>query len=296
MGIKRIGIIANIEKEQSAEYTVLLRDWLLARGLQVNLEKHIARKVGSPDGMDRRHLASEVDLIVVFGGDGTILRLAHFIRGIEIPIVGINMGGFGYLTEVNLSEMYCSIERILAGNFEMEKRMMLDVAIKGRDNEIEEQAVLNDVVIGRGNLNRMVELEAFVNDQYLTTFKADGIIVSTPTGSTAYSLSAGGPIVYPKMACMVISPLCPHMLTNRPIILPAEVVVTVRLLTKGPGATVTLDGQIAYDLKTGDTVTICQSPYVTNLISSPLRDYWQILRTKLGWGRLPEGTTNIKPC
>jgi NAD+ kinase len=296
MAIKRIGIIANIDKEKSDEYTLQLRDWLVARGLKVYLEKHIARKAGAPEGMERRHLASEVDLIVAFGGDGTILRLAHFIRGIEIPIVGINMGGFGYLTEVNLSEMYCSLERILAGNFEMEKRMMLDVAIKGRDAEIEEQAVLNDVVIGRGNLSRMVELEAFVNGEFLTTFKADGVIVSTPTGSTAYSLSAGGPIVYPKMACMVISPLCPHMLTNRPIILPADVVVTVKLLTKENGATVTLDGQISYDLKTGDTVTICRSPYVTNLISSPLRDYWEILRKKLGWGRLPEGTTNIKPC
>ncbi len=296
MAIKRIGIIANIEKEQSAEYTVQLRDWLLARGLKVSLEKHIARKAGLEGGMDRRHLASEVDLMVVFGGDGTILRLAHFIRGIEIPIVGINMGGFGYLTEINLSEMFSAIERILAGNFETEKRKMLDVAIKGQDTEIEEQAVLNDVVIGRGNLSRMVELEVFVDGRFLTTFKADGIIVSTPTGSTAYSLSAGGPIVYPQMSCLIISPLCPHTLTNRPIILPGEVVVTATLLTRGSGATVMLDGQVSYDLTTGDTVTICQSPYVTNLISSPLRDYWEILRTKLGWGRLPEGTTNAKSC
>ncbi len=296
MAIKKIGIIANIDKEKSDEYTTQLRDWLIARGLKVSLEKHTARKVGKSDGMDRRHLASSVDLIVAFGGDGTILRLAHFIRGIEIPIVGINMGGFGYLTEVNLSEMYCSLERILAGNFEMEKRMMFDVAVKGRDTEIEEQAVLNDVVIGRGNLSRMVVLQVFVNDEFLTTFRADGIIISTPTGSTAYSLSAGGPIVYPKMGCMVLSPLCPHTLTNRPIILPVDVEVKVKLLTKEPGATVTLDGQISYDLKLGDMVTVCRSPYVTNLISSPLRDYWEILRTKLGWGRLPEGTTNIKPC
>ncbi|MDX9746344.1 MAG: NAD(+)/NADH kinase [Syntrophales bacterium] len=296
MGIKKIGIIANIDKERSDEYTIQLRDWLLVRGFKVYLEKHTARKVGKRDGMDRRHLASVVDLIIAFGGDGTILRLAHFIRGIEIPIVGLNMGGFGYLTEVNLSEMFCSLERILSGNFEMEKRMMLDVAIKGQDAEIEEQAVLNDVVIGRGHLSRMVELEVFVNDAFLTTFKADGIIVSTPTGSTAYSLSAGGPIVYPKMACMVISPLCPHTLTNRPIILPADVVVTAKLITREPGAMVTLDGQISYDLKTGDTVTVCRSPYVTNLISSPLRDYWEILRSKLGWGRLPGGSTNNKPC
>jgi NAD+ kinase len=296
MAIKKIGIIVNIDKQKSDEYTVQLREWLVARGRKVYLEKYTARKIGETNGMDRRHLASSVDLIVAFGGDGTILRLAHFIRGIEIPIVGINMGGFGYLTEVNLSEMYCSLERILAGNFEMEKRMMLDVAIKGQNTVIEEQAVLNDVVIGRGNLSRMVELEVFVNDEFLTTFKADGIIVSTPTGSTAYSLSAGGPIVYPKMGCMVISPLCPHTLTNRPIILPADVIVTVRLLTKEPGAAVTLDGQISYDLKTGDTVTIGKSPYVTNLISSPLRDYWEILRTKLGWGRLPEGAAQNKPC
>ena len=289
MMIKKIGIIANIEKEKSAEYTLLLRDWTLKQGVEVFLEEGIARKLGEETGLDRRKMASQVDLLVVFGGDGTLLRTVRFVSEYEIPIVGINLGEFGYLTEVNLNEMFSALELIFKGDFQTEKRMMLDITIQLGDETVRQQSILNDVVITRGNLSRILDLETTVNDRYLTTFRADGIIISTPTGSTAYSLSAGGPIVFPEQDSFIINPICPHTLTNRPIIIPDNVQVKVILWTKGQGATLTLDGQISYTMRSGDSMIIKKSRYVTNLVSSPHRDYMQILRTKLGWGGSPTG-------
>ena len=185
MLIKKIGIIANIAKEKSPEYTAALLEWMLKRGLEVYLDEGIAAKIGCLPGVEKGKLWTLVDLLVVFGGDGTILRTARLARKRDVPIVGINLGGFGYLTEVNLSEMFAALELILAGNFQIEKRMMLDVEIQGGEEPFREGTVLNDVVINRGNLSRIVELETTVDGRYLTTFKADGLIIATPTGSTA---------------------------------------------------------------------------------------------------------------
>ncbi|MEK7374015.1 MAG: NAD(+)/NADH kinase [Thermodesulfobacteriota bacterium] len=284
MLIKKVGIIANIAKEKSSEYTASLREWMIGRGLEVYLEQGIAAKIGGLPGVERRKLWSIVDLIVVFGGDGTILRTARLVRDRDVPIVGINLGVFGYLTEVNLDEMYSAMEVILAGEFQVEKRMMLDVEISGGEETFLEGSVLNDVVINRGNLSRIIELETTVDDRYMTTFKADGLIISTPTGSTAYSLSAGGPIVFPELYSIIINPICPHTLTNRPIILPESAEIKVTLRTMEKGANVTLDGQVSFTVKSGDTVTIRKSRHVTTLVSSPHRGYLEILRTKLGWG------------
>jgi NAD+ kinase len=286
MAIRKIGIIANVEKEKAREHALSLRDWIERRGLEVFLEKEIAEKIGDYKGMEGGTLVASVDLLVVFGGDGTILRTARFAAGFSTPIVGINLGGFGYLTEVNLNEMESALEIILKGNYKTEKRMMLDAVINGAEEAGRINAVLNDVVINRGNLSRMVELETYVDDRYLITYKADGLIVSTPTGSTAYSLSAAGPIVFPGQDAIVINPICPHTLTNRPIILPADSCVKVILLTKERGATMTLDGQVSFTLLSGDILTVKKSQYATTLVSSPHRDYFEILRTKLGWGGL----------
>ena len=283
MLIKKVGIIANIAKDKSPACTAELRDWLVARGLDVYLEESIAAKIGAA-GVERGKLGSLVDLLVVFGGDGTILRTARLVQDRDVPIVGINLGVFGYLTEVNLGEMYSALELILTGNFQIEKRMMLDVEINGGEESHRDGAVLNDVVINRGNLSRIVELETTVDGRYLTTFKADGLIVATPTGSTAYSLAAGGPIVFPELYSIIINPICPHTLTNRPIILPEGVEIKVRLWTLEEGATVTLDGQVSFTVKSGDTITIRKSRCITTLVSSPHRGYLEILRTKLGWG------------
>lgn len=286
MDIKKIGIIANIKKEKSRGYTLSLRDWLLGRGLEVFLEKGVAEMIGEDKGMERKALVAAVDLLVVFGGDGTILRTARFALGFATPIIGINLGDFGYLTEVNLNEIYEALEIILRGDCQMDRRMMLDAVINDQEGEGVIHTVLNDVVINRAHLSRIVELETYINGRYLITYKADGLIVSTPTGSTAYSLSAGGPIVFPEQEAIIINPICPHTLTNRPIILPAGACVKVVLYTKEQGATLTLDGQVSFALKNGDTLIIKKSNHVTTLVSSPHRDYLEILRTKLGWGAL----------
>jgi NAD+ kinase len=167
---------------------------------------------------------------------------------------------------------------------------MLDITIHLLGETVREQSILNDVVITRGNLSRILDLETTVNGRYLTTFRADGIIMATPTGSTAYSLSAGGPIVFPEQDSFVINPICPFTLTNRPIIIPNNAEIKVIMWTKGEGATVTLDGQVSHTMRSGDSLEIRKSPYVTNLISSPHRDYMEILRTKLGWGGSPTRT------
>ena len=291
MLIKKVGIIANIAKEKSPEYTAALREWMLKRGLEVYLEEGIAAKIGCLPGVEKGKLRTLVDLLVVFGGDGTILRTARLARKRDVPIVGINLGGFGYLTEVNLSEMFAALELILAGNFQIEKRMMLDVEIQGGEEPFREGTVLNDVVINRGNLSRIVELETTVDGRYLTTFKADGLIIATPTGSTAYSLAAGGPIIFPELKLILINPICPHTLTNRPVILPESAVIRVSLCTLEQGATVTLDGQVSFTVKFGDIITIRKSRYITTLVSSPHRGYLEILRTKLGWGGSQTGAT-----
>ncbi len=293
MTIKKIGIIANIEKEQSMECALELKDWAIKKGIAVVLEDGIARRVGAGEGLGRRELASQVDLLVVLGGDGTILRTVRFVSGYDIPIVGINLGEFGYLTEVNLSEMTSALELIIKGDYQTEKRMMLDITMYLGRETIREQSILNDVVITRGNLSRILNLETTINGGYLTTFRADGIIISTPTGSTAYSLSAGGPIVFPEQDSFIINPICPFTLTNRPIIVPDNAEIKVIMWTKGEGATVTLDGQVSHTMSSGDSIVIRKSPYVTNLVSSPHRDYMEILRTKLGWGGSPTGINNL---
>ncbi|HOG07247.1 MAG: NAD(+)/NADH kinase [Syntrophales bacterium] len=295
MNIKKIGVIANVEKEKSPEYALILKRWLVERGVAVFFEDALARKSGEERGLDRNKLVHTVDMIVVFGGDGTLLRTARTAREVDIPIVGINMGGFGYLTEINLSEMIGAMEMILRGDCRIERRMMLDASISRERQPVKERTLFNDVVIHRGNFSRMVEMETIVNDCYLTTFKADGLIISTPTGSTAYSLSGGGPIVFPEQALIILNPICPHTLTNRPIILPEDATVEIILWTREEGATVTLDGQVSYTVKNGDTVAIRKSPFVTHLVASPHRDYQAILRTKLGWGTLPAGIEKGRP-
>jgi NAD+ kinase len=294
MKIKRVGIVANTQKEKSPEYARSLKLWLEEKGIEVFIEKEIAVKSRIRGGLQWDDLATKSQLIIVLGGDGTMLRTARYMARHDVPIVGINMGSFGYLNEVNLGEMHAALELILAGKYLTEKRMMLDVIIHRGKATVGSGTVLNDIVINRGNLSRIVELETTINDKYLTTYKADGLIISTPTGSTAYSLSAGGPIVYPEKDLIIINPICPHTLTNRPIIIPEKSDLRIALWSKEKGATLTLDGQESYRLKSGDIITVKKSKYVTKLVLSPHRSYWEILRSKLGWGGLPSGVKKRK--
>lgn len=294
MKIKRIGIIANLEKEKIADHVRSLKKWLEERSVKVFLEMEISRKIALDGGLSRTDLAKKSELIVVLGGDGTMLRAARYVAGHKVPILGINMGSFGYLTEVNLNEIHPALEMIIRGEFEIEKRMMLDVSIRHGKTVTNVGSVLNDVVINRGSLSRMNEFEMDVNGKYLTTYKGDGLIVSTPTGSTAYSLSAGGPIVFPGKDLIIINPICPHTLTNRPIIFAEDSNLKITLWSKDKGAILTLDGQEAYKIVSGDVVTVKRSRHATMLVLSPYRSYAEILRSKLGWGDLPPGARKKK--
>ncbi len=292
MKIGKIGIIANVEKEKAVEYTLQLKEWAVRKGLEVYLDEKIAAKMGEPRGFERHEIASRVDMAVVFGGDGTLLNAARSLRGHDVPILGINLGGFGYLTVVNLNEMITAMEMVLREEYRVEERMMLDASVTRDNEQVSEHTVLNDVVINQGQLCRLVELETFVDERYLTTFKADGLIVSTPTGSTAYSLSAGGPIVFPQLDSIIVNPICPHTLTNRPVILPASATIKIASWTEAGAATLTLDGQVSFIMNRGDVVTVRKSKYCTKLIVSTHREYLEILRSKLGWGGRPSDVPN----
>jgi NAD+ kinase len=289
MEIKRIGIIGNANKSHVVENIERLSDWAKEKNLEVLLEKEVAVKLGAK-GYHGDEIGNRVDLAVTMGGDGTLLQAARLMRKCAVPILGVNMGTFGYLTVINLNEMFDALEGVLAGDYQTEERMMLDVTVQDDRGESFECSVLNDVVINRGNYSRMVDLETIVDGRYLTTYRADGLIISTPTGSTAYSLSAGGPIVFPVSNTIILNPICPHTLTNRPVILPETAVLKVMLWTREAGAIMSCDGQVTYNLKPGDAISVSKSDCVTNLIVSSRRDYLQILRSKLGWGGSPTAT------
>lgn len=284
MSIRRIGIVANIHKKRAAEYARILKAWIEERGLAVYLEKDTAVTLGIPEGFSMERLAELSDMIVAFGGDGTLLRAARDLRRHDVPLLGVNLGGFGYLTVVNLQEMCSDMEKILQGDYRIEKRMMLDVCITRGGRRISEFTVLNDAVISRGNSRRMIKMETRVDQAYLTTYRADGLIISTPTGSTAYSLAAGGPIILPQLESIILNPICPHTLTNRPVILPHGSVVSVTAQIREGEATLTLDGQVVLTLDPDDVIEVKRSKYITALIDSPNRNHYEILRTKLGWG------------
>ncbi len=230
------------------------------------------------------NVLDRADLVVVLGGDGTLISVARMIGERELPIFGVNLGSLGFLTEITLDELYPALESCLKGDYNISERTMLSVTVERDGDLISENRVLNDVVINKGALARIIDLETTVNDDYLTTFRGDGLIISTPTGSTGYSLSASGPILYPELDCFVLSPICPHTLTNRPIVVGSEAIITVALKCINEDVCLTLDGQVGIKLECGDVVRIARSKLRTRLIISSSRDYFEILRTKLKWG------------
>jgi NAD+ kinase len=202
-----------------------------------------------------------------------------------VPILGVNLGSLGFLTEITLNELYPSVERCLAGDFEVSERMMLVASVERDGEVVETHRVLNDVVINKGALARIIDMETAVNGRYLTTFKADGLIVSTPTGSTGYSLSANGPIIHPELECISITPICPHTLTNRPLVMAGDARIAITLdSTIDEAVFLTLDGQVGVKLSCGDVVQISKSGHSTRLVQSRSKDYFEVLRTKLKWG------------
>jgi len=256
-----------------------LQSWLAARAIQASL------LINEPEP-EYPPLPPGTEIIIVFGGDGTLLSAArHYGQG-GIPILGVNVGGLGFITAVSLAKLYPIMENILRREYETEDRMQLVGRVIRQGEILCQQSVLNDVVINKGALARIVELKAYIDNEYLTTYRADGLIVSTPTGSSAYSLAAGGPIVVPTMQAVTLIPICPFMLTNRPLILPDDVTISVVLDERSRDVFLTYDGQVGFSLQPHDIIEIQKAPGVIRLIKSPYKNYFEILRTKLRWGEL----------
>lgn len=249
---------------------------------EANLHLHWhqeAESPGKPAAGDQ-----PLDLVVVLGGDGTLLKAARLYGGRGAPILGVNLGGLGFLTEINLEEFYLILTAIQGGEFQTEARMMLSAEIIRQGLVLNPTSFLNDAVINKGALARIVDLETSIDDLFLTSYRGDGLIVSTPTGSTAYNLAAGGPILHPALQTIILTPICPFTLTNRPIIVQDNSTIEIRLGSKARDVWVTFDGQIGYPLEPEDLVRIKKAPVQIELIKSPFKNYFEILRTKLKWG------------
>lgn len=282
--MKKIGIIAkNTPEAQKAAKK--LSAWLESRGKKVYVDISTAAGIRM-HGHAFESIPSLVEMIIVLGGDGTLLSAARHVADAhaDVPIFGVNLGSLGFMAEVSLDELYDNLEKAIAGKLATEDRIMLTASVVRDGQRVARYRVLNDAVINKGAVARMVELRVSVNDGHLTTFRADGLIISTPTGSTAYSLSAGGPIIYPTIHCFVLTPICPHTLSNRPIALPDSVTVAVVLTSQSEDVLLTLDGQIGFPLLPGDIVEIKKSRFKMKLIKHPSKSYYDILRTKLKWG------------
>lgn len=281
---RKIGIVSKPRKEDAGHILSELVKWLRDKGTEPLMDEETASLIEITSPYSRQDIAALSEFVIVLGGDGTLLSVARLIGARGTPILGVNLGSLGFLTEVTLDEMYPLLEDILSGKMIIDERGMLEAAIRRKGQEIARYTVLNDVVINKGALARMILMETRVDGWLLNTYRADGLIISTPTGSTAYSLSAGGPIVYPTVGAVIISPICPHTLTNRPIVLPEDVSIEVTLRTEDEDVLVTLDGQEGHQIKFMDTVAIKKIKGTTRLILSPKKDYYQILRQKLRWG------------
>lgn len=282
--MKKIAIFAKVHYPRCQGVADELITWLEGRGLVPLVEAHLSRHLGGRPGITAEEILALADMAVVLGGDGTLISAARLIGAREIPILGVNLGSLGFLTEITLDELYPALEACLTGDYRVSHRMMLVSTVERDGREISCHRVLNDVVINKGALARIVDLETVVNGRYLTTFKADGLIISSPTGSTGYSLSANGPIVHPALECLTLTPICPHTLTNRPIVLEADGEVTVRLISQHEDVFLTLDGQVGMELKCGDVIRVCRAEHRTRLVMSGSKDYFEVLRTKLKWG------------
>jgi len=281
--MNKIGIIGKTGKQEPAELVKKLLPWLNKKKLEVYIDLETAN-ILHVEGTPRSQIPSLVDMIIVFGGDGTMISVSRLVADKGIPILGVNIGGLGFLTAVQKEEVYEVLEKVLSGGCPIEERMMLNASVSRHSECIAEYIVMNDVVVNKGALARIIDMEAFIDHMYVTTFKADGLILSTPTGSTGYALSAGGPIVYPTLNSIILAPICPHTLTNRPIILPDDVEIEIMLRSRDEDVFLTLDGQVGFSLKQNDIIRVKKSQYSTKFFTPCERDYFKILRSKLKWG------------
>jgi NAD+ kinase len=287
--ISRVGVVAKSHLREATPHLIEIQAWLAGRGVATIFETATAALLPSPPSvppLDKPALAAAVDLVVVLGGDGTLLSVADSIAaaGRDVPILGVNFGSLGFLTEATLQELYPSLEAALSGAAPVEARMMLHATTIRGGRTLRDHLALNDVVITKAARSRMTDLSVLIGDEFVTRVKADGLIVATPTGSTAYNLAAGGPIVQPALEAIVLTPIAPHMLTNRPIVIPAASLVRVQpMMDERDEIYLTIDGQDGYQLKAGDEVRIRCADRRVRVLRPSSRTYFDVLRQKLKW-------------
>ncbi|MBF0426920.1 MAG: NAD(+) kinase [Magnetococcales bacterium] len=286
--LTRIGIVTKRSDQHALEATRWLATWLHGKNLRVTVTEEAAVSADIPESLARRCKQSQLpdgqDLIVVVGGDGTLIAAARHVGARDVPLLGVNMGRLGFLTEITREDMVKTLDDVLAGRYCIEERMLLDATLMRNGEKVFAAQTLNDVVIHKGEIARMIEFEVDVDDQFVLSSRANGLIVSTPTGSTGYALAAGGPIIHPALDTILLVPICPHTLTNRPIALPANGTIAVTLAPNDSDRMVTLDGQTVFSLENGDRVLIRRAEHRLKLMHAPGRSYYEILRSKLLWG------------
>jgi len=287
--LERVAVVAKSHAKEAPGVAKDLQAWLQQRGVTVLLESGLATKVGGSASFSLDRLPKDVDMCIVLGGDGTLLSVARAMRSRQIPILGANLGSLGFLTDVALKDLYTTLETVLAGDVDVERRAILTAELERKGETILTERVLNDTVITKGAIARIIEISVEVDGQFVALVRADGLIVSTPTGSTAYSLGAGGPILHPNVDAMILTPICPHTLTYRPVVIPdsANVCLTLR---GDPGEVyATFDGQVSEPMLPGDVIKIRKSRNAVKLVRIPEKNYFHVLRHKLRWAERPRG-------
>ena len=281
--IETVGIISKPNIQRATDIVSGLLGWLDERHVRYRCDEQTALYGGLKQWYSRQDLVPGADLVVVLGGDGTLLSAARGVAETKIPLLAVNLGRLGFLTSITVEELYPELERALQGDLRIDRRHMIDCELVRGEQIIGAYSALNDVVINKGMIARMIDLDTYVDGNLVTGYKADGLIVSTPTGSTAYSLSAGGPIIFPSVGAFCITPICPHMLTNRPVIVPDTSVIQI-LNHADEGTFLTVDGQVGEPMAKGDRVICRSSSKIISLIRPPKLLFFDVLREKLKWG------------
>jgi len=284
MKLDSVGLMVNYKKEKTRETACRIIDWLNSKKLKVCIEGNGGKEIGKEElNCPTEKFFKETDLIISLGGDGTLLRAARLAAAEDIPVFGVNLGGLGFLTQIGIDDLEKSLEKLYQGRYFLDERMMVSCIVKRKEEEIKKFTALNDVVIGKGAFARIICLATYVNNDYVITYSADGLVVSTSTGSTAYSLSAGGPIVNPNINSIILTPICPHTLSARPFIIGENDQVKITLESSEEKVMVTIDGQEGFTLRPNDEVIIKKSDYKARLITFKEKSFYAILREKLRW-------------
>jgi len=281
--IRRAGLVVKASHRLSRKVATKVHAWLTRRGIEALLDEQTAALLRKRDYLKREELAEAAEILIVAGGDGTLLAVARSLRNSRTPIFGVNLGSLGFLTEIPVENMFHALDAVLEGRFTIEERIRMRVTVVNHERRKIRHDILNDVVVNKSALARMLSIDVSIDGTYVTTYRADGLILSTPTGSTAYSLSAGGPIIEPSVSGFLLSPICPHTLSNRPLVVPPKSTIEVSVRNSHEDVFVTVDGQVGFPLQRGERVRANLAPVPVRLIQTEGKSYFEVLRQRLKW-------------